>query len=146
MTQAERDFLDMIFEEIDPHLLMEYFMEKLNNYRYEKHHKPYYDKFYIDHKEGEPFTNTLIRSDLTVDELENLHNELNKILKEKERIRSNLGDEMSEPLRRIRASAHSAPEIGLINGQIKKIRTKTQYKNLDKAIVQAINIKKETKR
>ena len=53
---------------------------------------------------------------------------------------------MSEPLRRIRASAHSAPEIGLINGQIKKIRTKTQYKNLDKAIVQAINIKKETER
>ena len=119
----------------------------MDEYHFYKYYRPEYDKYDIKYKEGESFVDTLVKSEITANELEELHIELSNLINTKGTINScRWKKEMSESLRRIRDSAHGVPGIGFIDGQIKRIRTKTQYKKLDEAIVQAINIKKETER
>ena len=115
----------------------------IDEYYFNKYYHPKYDKYDIEYKQGESFVNTLVNSELTSDELKELHTELNELINTKGTINScHWKNGMSESLRRIRASAHSVPDIGVINGQTKRIRTKAQYKKLDEALVQAMNIKK----
>ena len=108
---------------------------------YRKQHEPY-KKYYVEWQHGEDFVDALERC-LSLDDLIMLHRELESLLKRTGRIKSDgLDGDLSEPLRMLRYSAYSVPGIGWFDGiGHKPICTKTQYRKINDAIVEAIRRK-----
>ena len=106
---------------------------------YARMHEPY-EKYEVKWEHGETLADALMKSDLSVADLEELHEELQSLLSRKGSIRCDaFGGDLSEGLRFIRYSAYEVPSIGWFDDYgYKPITTKKQYKSIDEEIVQAI--------
>ena len=114
-----------------------------DNYKamYAKMHEPY-RKYEIKWNKGESFADALVRSELTIHDLQELHLELTLLLNRRGPIHCDSYGDLSEAMRMIRYAAYEVPGIGWIDGYgYKHISTKKQYRRIDEAIVEAIERK-----
>ena len=110
---------------------------------FKRMHEPY-EKYELNWNRNESFTGALVRSELTLEDLQELHDEIKSLIQRKGPIKCGLCGDLSEGLRFIRYSAYSVPGIGFIEDYgHKPISAKWQYRKIDDAILEAIKIRSE---
>ena len=111
---------------------------------FKRMHEPY-RKYELNLNRNESFADALVRSELSLKDLQELHDEIEFLIQRKGSINCDpFNGDLSEGLRFIRYSAYSVPGIGFIEDYgYKPISAKWQYRKIDDAILEAIEIRSE---